>query len=231
VFALLALAAILLLAATRSDAAEAPYEPNDSIAGAVGPLAPGGTYAAALEREGDRDLFFFYMTSPNPSSAEITVTNLGGGSSTSELDVAILSPAEVILAGQSYIHIGQSRSVAAALEPGKYYAEVDGGNGLGSTSYNFTVGGGAGAFGPYAQIAARCASATKASTASDTSVNRAEAKLQRTRARLQRARYGTAKARESARRAFRKAKARLKSGRRERAAATEGQELWCAIPQ
>jgi len=231
VLAFLALAAVSLLIAPRSGAVEAPYEPNDSIVSAAGPLALGGTYAASLEREGDRDLFFFHMTSPSQSPAEITVTNLGGGSNVSELDVAILNPSEAILASQPYVSVGQSRGVVAVLEPGKYYVEVVGGKGLGATSYSFSAGGGAGAFGPYAEIAARCAKATAAATASETAISRAEAKLQRTIARLRRARYGTPNARKSARRAHRKAQARLKSERKTLDAATQRQELWCSIPQ
>lgn len=230
--AFLALAAASLLAATsRSHAAETAYEPNDTIVSAAGPLALGGTYAASLEREGDRDLFFFHMTSPSQSPAEVTVTNLGGGSSVSELDVAILGPSETILASQSYVSVGQSRSVAAVLEPGKYYVEVVGGKGLGATSYSFTTGGGTGAFGPYAQIAARCANATKSASSSETALSRAEAKLQRTIARLRRSRYGTPNARKSARRAHRKARARLKSERETLDTIAERQELWCSIPQ
>lgn len=229
--AFLALVAFLLLASPSSYAAETAYEPNDSPISAAGPLALGGAYAASIEKEGDRDFFFFYVTSASAAKVELTATNLGGGSSTSELDATILDSAATPIASQTYIGVGTSRTVAATLGPAKYYVEVVGGKGLGATSYSLTAGGGAGAFGPYADIAARCANATKAASDSESALSRAEAKLQRTIARLRRARYGTPNARTSARRAHRKARARLRSKQRAADSIAERQGLWCSVPQ
>lgn len=228
--ALLALAGASLLAAPLSHAAD-PYEPNDSSASAAGPLLLGGSYAASLERENDRDYFFFYMTSPAESPAELTVTNLGDGDLTAELDVTVFNSTETSLVSQSYIAVNRSGTLSTSLAAGKYFVAIGGRIGAGTTNYGLSVTGGPGAFAPYAEIAARCANATKSKATAATALHRAEAKLQRTTARLRRSRYGTSNARQSARRANRKARTRLKSAKRKVEAVTERQGLWCSTPQ
>jgi hypothetical protein len=228
--ALLALLAASLLVAPRSHAAEGAYEPNESVLSAAGPLTMGGTYAARLERQDDKDFFFFYVTSPGTPQVELTVTNLGGGSKAADLDVNILEYPATAVASQAYIRSGETRTLSIALKAQKYYVEVVGGVDFGDT-YTLTPGGGAGAFGPYADIAARCTAAEAAAAAAETRLGAAEAKLQRTIARVRRARYGTPAARKSARAAYRKSRARLRSERVKAKAIAERQELWCSIPQ
>lgn len=229
--ALLALAGALLFAVPRSSAADSAYEPNDSAASAAGPLLQGGSYAASLEREGDSDFFFFYVASPTASPAGFTVTNLGGGSSTAELNVTVFNSTETSLVSQSYIAVNGSSTLATSLETGKYFVAVGGRIGAGATNYRLSVNGGPGVFVPYTEIAARCANATESKTTAATALQRAEAKLQRTIARLRRTRHGTPRARASARRAHLEARARLKSARRKTETVAERQGLWCSVPQ
>lgn len=219
------------MAASSSRAADAAYEPNDSAASAAGPLLQGGSYAASLELEGDRDFFFFYVASPTGSPAGFTVTNLGGGSPTAELDVTVFNSTETSLASQSYIAVNGSNTLTASLETGKYFVAVGGRIGVGTTNYGLSVNGGPGTFVPYAEIADRCAKATESDAGAKTALHRAEAKLQRTLARLRRSRYSAPAVRERARRAHRKARARMKAAERKADAVAERQGLWCSTPQ
>lgn len=227
--ALLAFVATLLLP-SPAHAADGAYEPNESILSAAGPLMLGGTYTARLERPDDKDFYFFYVTSLNATQVDLTVTNLGGGSKASDLDINIVEYPATAIASQAYIRSGETRTVGLMLEPQKYYVEIAGGVDFGD-NYTLTPGGGAGAFGSFAEIANRCTAADTAAGASETRLGAAEAKLQRTIARVRRARYGTPGARKSARAAYRKSRARLRSEKRKAKAIAERQELWCSIPQ
>lgn len=233
-FALLALLATLLSAlvcGSRSLAAEAPYEPNDTMLSAAGPLAIDQTYVAALETSSDRDFFFFYVTSANAAQVVLTVKNLGGGTKVSNLGVRILDSSATPVGAFAYaVGEGEGRTAAVTLKPQKYFIEVAPGEGYGDT-YSLTAGGGDGAFGLYSRIAARCANATAAVEAARTGLGRARAKLQRATARLRRTRYGTHNARESARTVYREAKARLTAKRKALKAAAGAQQPWCSIPQ
>jgi hypothetical protein len=228
---LLAFAAASLLALPPAAEAQSEYEPNDSPIAAAGPLLIGSTYTAALERQGDRDFFFFYMASPSPVPAEVTLTNLGGSGTTSELSGTILDEVAVPIAGQTYIRAGEARTLLTEpLAPGKYYVEVAGGEGFGD-DYTLLPGGPPGAFAPYEQIANRCAVARKAEARAEARLERVEADRQRTLARLRRSRHESAEVRRSARRAHRRATARLRARKRAAATAERNQEPWCSIPQ
>ena len=226
--ALVAALAVFLAAVPRSEAADGAYEPNDAIADATGPLLAGSTYDAAIERDGDKDLYFFYVATRSPSQVGLTFTNLGGSSATTDLRIMILDARGTPIAGQSYIRDDETRTVVATLEPQKYYVEVAGIEGSGD-AYTLRPASGAGAFLPHAEIAARCGAATDAAAAARTAIDRAEAKLQRTTARLRGALHGTPAARKRARSAQSRARARLRSKRRMLAAATARKEPWCSI--
>jgi hypothetical protein len=124
--------------------------------------------------------------------------NLGGGEKPSDIDLKVLDANSTPLGGSTFIGSGETRTVALDLEPGKYFVEVAANEGFGD-SYALTPEGGPGAFGTYAQIAGRCATAESAAKAERTKLGKATAKLSRTTARLRRSRYGTRAARASAR--------------------------------
>jgi hypothetical protein len=221
---------IALSAFLAPPAAAAPFEPNDSILSATGPLALGQTYTAALEAQGDRDFFYFYVTSSDTSQVAFTVQNLGGGGEFSDVKVTILDVASTPLASQAFIGDGEQPTISAALAPQKYFVEVGAQQGFGD-SYNLSAGGGPGAFGPYLQIAGRCARATEVAVAARNNLEKAKGKLQRTTARLRRSRYATPRARQRALAAQRKASAWVKTERRALNRAGKSQEPWCSILQ
>jgi hypothetical protein len=219
-----------LVFAPQALAAEAPYEPNDSVLSAAGPLAIDQAYLAGLETQSDRDFFYFYVTSARASDVTLTVRNLGGGTQSSDIQATITDSSTTPVGGLSFISGGETGSATIALRPQKYFIEIAANTGFGDT-YSLTGSGGAGAFGPYAQIAGKCATATTAVTAAQTGLQRAQAKLQRTTARVRRSRYGTPGARETARAAHRKAKARASARRDALKTAKKSQKPWCLIPQ
>lgn len=231
-FAVLALLITLspLVFAQKPLAAQGPYEPNDASPSAAGPLAIGQTYDAGLEIPGDRDFFFFYVTSPRPSQVMLTVRNLGGGSKVSDIDATIVDSTATPVGAVSFVGKGEERTVTTALEPQKYFVEVASNEGYGD-SYSLTTGGGAGAFGPYARIAGRCATATAAITAAQTGLGRAKSKLQRATARVRRTRYSSRDAHKAARAVHRMAKERVAAKKSALKAARESQNPWCFIPQ
>lgn len=230
--ALLAAAMLITLAALclmpRRSVAQAPYEPNDVIADAAGPLLAGQSYTAAIETASDLDEFYFYVTAPGANSTELTVRNLGGGSEQSDLDARILDASGTLIAGQAFIRDGEGRIVTASLEPQKYFLEIAAGEGYGD-SYSITPGAGKGAFGPYEQIAGRCASADAELKKEQAGVRRARSKLQRTTARLRRSRYALPRARQKAQVANRRAKARVNASMQELGKARESRRPWCFI--
>jgi hypothetical protein len=219
----------LVVLAPASQAEPGAYEPNDTTLSAAGPLASGQPYRAGVETAGDRDFFYFYVTS---SDAHVTfaVANLGGGSKPSDIDAKVLDSYSTPLGGSAFIGGGEAKTVALDLEPGRYFFEVAAHEGSGD-AYELTPGGSAGAIGAYARIDARCAAAETAASAARRKLGRAVAKLQRTTARLRRSRYGTPAARASARAAQRKAKARVRTERRALRQADESRRPWCFIAQ
>jgi hypothetical protein len=219
-----------LLIASQSAPAGSPYEPNDAVPGAFGPLELGKSYGAALETPSDRDFYFFYVTAPGLPQVELSVQNLGGGGSVANFNVTVFDSKITPVAAQPYVGKGEARVVSATLEPGKYLVEVAPNQGYGD-SYVLGSAGGKGAFGTYAQIAGRCARASSAVASGETGLGRAEAKLQRATARLRRSRYAGAVARDKARAAHRRAKSRVRSKRRALREAREAGDPWCAITQ
>lgn len=221
--------AFALLAAPQSQAASFAYEPNDSPSAAAGPLLHGGVYAAAVEHSVDRDLYFFHVTSPLPAAAEVTLANLGGGAATSDLRVSLLDRTGAPLAALSYIRAGESVTLhTTPLAAQKYYVEVSGGEGFGD-SYHLRVGGAPGTFAPYAEIAARCARASRSLKVARTRLGGAQARAQRSLARLRRARHAPPRVRRAARVAKRRTQARLRAARRAVAAAKLRREPWCSV--
>jgi hypothetical protein len=220
--------AILSSLVFLGQAVAAPYEPNDARPAAAGPLAFGQTWSAALESNVDRDYFFFYVTSADATPVELAARNLGGGGEPSDLDVTILDATGTAIAGQAFIRDGESRTVAASLQPQKYFVEVVPGEGFGD-AYSLSAGGGTGAFGSYAQIAGRCERATKAVGTDRVRVNRAKSKLQRATARLRRSRYATRTERRKARAAQRAARATVTARQDALTQARRSQEPWCSI--
>jgi hypothetical protein len=206
----------------------APLRAHDVIANAAGPLLAGQSYSAAIETASDLDKFYFYVTAPGANSVELTVQNLGGGSEQSDLDARILDASGTLLGGQSFIRGGEGRAVMASLAPQKYFLEVAAGEGYGD-SYSITVGGGAGAFGPYEQIAGRCTSANAELQREQARVHRARSKLQRATARLRRSRYALPQARQKAQVANRRARAQVKAARQGLGKADESRRPWCFI--
>ncbi len=218
---------IPLLLAPRAQGA-GPYEPNDATINAAGPLALQQTYSGSIETLGDRDFYFFYVTSP--AQVVLTVKNLGGGGVISYFGTAILDSSATPLDAVSYIDNGEERAITVDLVPQKYYIEVAANEGSGD-GYVLTTGGSSGAFGPYASIAAQCATANAAVDAAEAGLERAKAKLQRASARARRARYGNHRFKTSARTAYRKAKARQAAKRKKLKAARESREPSCFIAQ
>jgi hypothetical protein len=234
-FAVIGLVVALSLApgfaAPEPSVAQAPYEPNDTTLDAAGPLAIDQTFVGGLETQSDRDFFFFYVTSAQGSEITLTVRNLGGsGTGVSDLAATIMDAASTPIGGLSFISNGEAQTVTLTLRPQKYFVEIAPNEGFGDT-YSLTGSGESGAFGPYAQIAARCATATAAVARAQTGLTRAQAKLQRATARVRRSRYGTRAARKAARAAYRKARARVTAKKDALRARKASRKPWCLIPQ
>ena len=231
-FAVLGLAAALCLAPAAAPGARAagPYEPNDTTLSAAGPLLAGQAYVGGVEAQGDRDFFFFYVTSPGEVQVTLTVRNLGGGAAVSNVDALILDSASTPVGGVSYINKGAEKTAVLTLAPQKYFVEVGSTEGFGD-SYSLTGGGGAGAFGAYEAIAARCARGVVAVRRGKVGLRRAQAKLQRTTARLRRSRYSGRKARKKARVAYRKSRARVTAKKKGLKVAKASRQPWCSIPR
>jgi hypothetical protein len=206
-------------------AAGLPFEPNDSLTSAFGPLTAGQAYDASLESAADRDFYYFYATAPSAGTVTVAVHNLGGGSALSGVDATLLEATETPIAAIPYLGDGESRSVAARLTPQKYFVEVAPSEGSGD-SYGLEV---SGPIGPYGTISGHCVEAEQTVTAARKALNRAEAKLQRAIARLQRSRYAGPAARRNAQAAVRTARALKAKRLREVRDARTSREPWCSI--
>lgn len=226
--ALFAALAGTLLWAPAFAAAEEPYEPNDSVQVAAGPLSSGQSYSATLESSSDRDFYFFHVTSPAEARVELLVQNLGGGGKVSDVGATILDSTMTPIAAQTFIRDGESRLVTAELEPQKYFVEVTASEGSGD-SYSLAGGGSEGAFGPFSQILGRCERATTAGAKVERGLQRAKSKLQRATGRLRRSRYAEPNARREARRAHLAAKRNIRTKRSELRAARRSMRPWCSI--
>ena len=200
--------------AQQAVAVQSPYEPNDSIFTAAGPLTINSTYKAGLETSNDVDFFYFYVTSPNTAQVQITMTALGGGVSEYPTLTAKLDNAH----GDSLDYADDLSApdfdtMSDTLRRGKYFVEVDqeGGNGQ---SYKFSTAGTDGAFGSYTDIQTQCATSSTNLTVARTALTKAQRRLRRAHGRRRR----------HARKAVVAAKASLKL-------ATRGYNSWCTIPQ
>ncbi len=209
--------------------AAGPYEPNDTLANAAGPLAGGQAYTGGIESQGDLDYFFFYVTSRSEAQVTLTVANLGGGAGISNIDATILDSSATPVGGLSYITRGHEKATTVALDPGRYFIEVRSSEGFGD-AYSLT-GGGAGAFGPYETIAGRCAAAMTTTAKARRGLRRKQAKLQHATARLRRSRYSGRSAQRKARAVYRRARRGTKAKRNQLKAARKSQQPWCSIPQ
>jgi len=223
---------VLLFALVFAAGARAagPYEPNDTVAAAVGPLAAGLAYSGGIESQGDVDYFFFYVTSREEAQVTLTLGNLGGGAAVSNVDAIVLDTAATPVGGLSYVTRGHQKTTTLSLRPQKYFIEVRASEGFGD-AYSLSGGGGAGAFGSYETIAGRCAAATTAVARARTGLTRAQAKLQRATARLRRSLYSGERERRAARAVYRKARARVNAKRSELKAAKKSRQPWCSIPR
>lgn len=234
-FALLLSALALSSALTPSaEAAQDPYEPNDSIVSAAGPLAFDQTLAGELHTQDDRDFFFFYVASRAPSQATLAAANLGVGLESPLIDVTIMDAEVTPLGAISYLEPGTRRDVTLTLPPGKYLVEVAVGQAYSATlatPYTLTGGGSRESFGSFSQVAGRCARATKALRKARTRLRRAQSRLQRADARRRLSRYGSATARQRARRSQRRARRRVGARRRAQLAAKRAKQPWCSIPR
>jgi hypothetical protein len=213
--------------------AEPPYEPNDNILTAAGPLGINQTYTAALETENDRDYYYFYVTGPTTAQVSITLTNLGGavheagvigyidnseGSEITNISSALASP-------------GQYGSKSVSLEPGKYFVQIENDDAYGD-SYKFTTSGTTGAFGEYSTIAAQCQAAQGPVNQYHAQVATAEASLKTAEAKLKR--YGESrnpKVRKKIRAKVAHVKKVVTAEKESLKAAEKAESPWCSIPQ
>lgn len=225
------LGALVLMLSVGTACAQGPYEPNDSISAAAGPLETGGSYVAAVEGSTDRDFYFFYVTAPG-STVSLAVTNEGGGDIQATLNARLLNSLGSSLGNDIlFLRKGESRAEAVSLEPGKYFVEVTESDGFGD-GYRLAPGGSAGAFGPYAQIAAACEAAGSKAAAAEASLLKAEGKLIRAKGTYWLSRYGyeSSTGRMRARRLLISAKAKVRAARDRRKAALAAESPWCEIP-
>jgi hypothetical protein len=229
--ALVALLCMSMTVTSRSQAAVGPFEPNDTVLNAAGPLAIHQTYTATLETSSDKDYFFFYVTGVRSSQVTLALTNLGGGTDTSGINAAILDSTGTALDPFAYaVGNGGVASTSKTLNPEKYLLEVDSLEGSADgLKYSLATSGSTGAFGPYAEISGRCERATATFKASRTSLRTAQTKLLRALARLRRARLGTPGAIRSARAAYLRAKERVGTRRKRLKTAAKSRDPWCSI--
>jgi hypothetical protein len=223
-----AFAAMLALPATA--AAAGPYEPNDSPPSAAGPLALGQTYNAAIEVPGDRDFYYFYVTSEKAASVRLEVKNLGGGSEVSDVDLTIIDTTTTPRGSIPFIRPGEDRVADFSLQPQKYFIEVKAGEGYGD-AYSLSTGGTEGSFGTFGQLSGRCAKAVASVSSLRSALSTSKQKLQRATSRLRRARYGSSDARKRARAGLRHAQDRVTTKAEALRAARAAELPWCSIPQ
>lgn len=227
-----AVLAISAIAAPSASAAQPPFEPNDSLLTAYGPLGLNQTYTAAMETENDRDFFYFYVTSPSSSQVSVTIKDLGGGlHSYNGAAFEIEDSHGGYISGAEVSNIGDYRTVNVTLTAGKYYIEVEPDDGY-SATYSLTTGGTEGAFGEYAPIAAQCAAATGPVTLYMAQLAKAEANLKAAEAALRRAeRSRSRRARKKAHARYVRTRATVAAEKESLKAAKAAQKPWCEIPR
>jgi hypothetical protein len=205
-----------------------PYEPNNSILEAAGPVTIGQTVTAGAETAGDRDFYFFYATSPGETEVALLVKNLGGGTEVSSLGATILDSSGTPMKAVGFIGKGEERTLAIALEPQKYFVEIAPNEGFGD-SYALSPSDGSGGFGPFSQIARRCARAAADFRRARATVDRARGRLQRATGRLRRARFSSGEVRRAARSDLRTARAALAKKTKTLRVAASAKKPWCSI--
>jgi hypothetical protein len=222
--------AAALACCSQSFAAEGPFEPNESLASAYGPLALNQTYSATVESATDRDFYYFYVTAPGESYVSLTIASRGGPSRIAGVNATLLDASETPLDALEYVGGAEARTISVALKPQKYFVEVSPSEGAGD-SYDLTVGGAAGAVAPYSAIVARCADSESRVSSAERALSRAEGKKQRATARLQRSRYSGQSVQRHARALSRQAKSLVRSRKLALKSAQRSREPWCSIAQ
>jgi hypothetical protein len=214
--------------------AEPPYEPNDSILDAAGPLAANQTYTAGLETENDVDFYYFYVTGPTSSQVTITLTSLGGSSSGADFRGYLDDSEGNVITGLGELSggtAGKYGTESITLEPGKYFIQVNS-RGATGASYKFVGTGTTGAFGSYATIAAQCQAAL-------TPVGQYQAQLAAAETNLKKAatkekKYGESrnrKVRNKVRKKYAHVKEVVTAEKQSLKAAENAESPWCFIPQ
>jgi len=222
-------AATLLPTAVAS--AAGPFEPNNTLVEAAGPLLLGDTYDAATEGSTDKDFYYFYVTSGPSARVELTIKNLGSANAP-PLNASIVDGLGTVIDGFGYlVQPGAEATSSIDLAPQKYFLEVEPTYSASSntTAYSLLAGGSGGAFGPFAQIEAKCVSARTKATTAKKKLRRAQARLQRATARLRRSTLGTPAARQDASSNYRHAKAQTRKKRNTLRATLKTQDPWCGI--
>ena len=70
-------AAVAALVGATTASASGPYEPNDTLAQAEGPLVGGQTYTAVIENETDVDWYYFYVNGQRQMNIALTAVSSG----------------------------------------------------------------------------------------------------------------------------------------------------------
>ncbi|HEX5593860.1 MAG TPA: hypothetical protein VFX35_10985 [Solirubrobacterales bacterium] len=217
---------------SSSALAQPPYEPNDSLLTAYGPLANNSTYTATDDTINDVDYFYFYVTTTSTAQLTFKLTNLGGGSGYHDLYASVTDSHGGSVTGIAYeLDAADYATKSVTLGAGKYYLKVEGGGGYGDT-YEFTTSGTDGAFGEYGTIAAQCAAATGPVATYQAQLATAESALKKAEARLRKVHYrGTRRAKRRARAKYQHVKETVAAEKASLKAAEAGQKPWCYIPQ
>jgi hypothetical protein len=222
-----------LVVAAPAASAQPPFEPNDSLLTASGPLSNNSSYTATLETGNDIDLYYFYVTSPSTAQLNFTLTNLGGGHKFTEVDGRVTDShgSSVRYIGE-YIEPADYATTAVTLSAGKYYVEVSPhSTSAYGESYKLDVSGTDGAFGPYALIQHNCASATGPVSMYQAQLATAEARLRKVEERFRQLRYAKKRSvRKRAQAKLRHVKAVVVAEKASLKAAEAGQKPWCFIP-
>jgi hypothetical protein len=223
---------MLIVFGGSSASAQPPYEPNDSLLTAYGPLANNAAYTATDDTINDVDYYYFYVTTANTAQLTFKVTNLGGGSSYHDLYASVTDSHGGYITGiASELDAADYATKSVTLEAGKYYLKLEGSGGYGD-SYEFTTSGTDGAFGEYGVIAAQCAAATGPVSTYQAQLATAQANLRKAEARLRKVRYrGTRRAKRRAHAKYRHVREVVAAEKASLKAAEAGQKPWCYIPQ
>jgi hypothetical protein len=232
---MLVLVAVVCLGVTAFEAgaafAEPPYEPNDSILTAAGPLAVNQTYTAGIETENDVDYFYFYVTGPTAAQVTITLTSLGGSRGDFYGEIDNSEGSDVASFGEVSSEAGKYATKSVTLEPGKYLVKVAAAGGYGE-SYKFTTSGTGGAFGSYATIAAQCQAAMGPVGQYQSQLATAEVSLKKATAKEQK--YGESrnpKVRKKVRNRYTHVKTVVTAEKASLKVAEKAESPWCFIPQ